>query len=84
MVRSADYVVGDDANCIVGDDVVASSSSHCLVYVEGAWRIINQHWGSFHVRREDSKEWKWIDGLKVAKHKGEDKVRLSKQDVTDS
>ena len=68
MARGVEYQVGDD--------VITGGTTHCLVYVEGAWRIINQLWGSQSVRREESDEWELVAGDKMVKHRGEDEVRL--------
>ena len=66
MVRSAQYNVGDD--------VIEGGNAHCLVYVDEAWRIINQHWGSQSVLQAASAEWELVAGRRVGEHSGQEQV----------
>lgn len=52
-------------NYEVGDEEISGYNTHCLVYVDGAWRIIDQHWGSQGVIVKANADWEYLAGRKT-------------------
>lgn len=61
-------VVNDVVKAInyeVGDEEINGCNRHCLVYVDKAWRIIDQHWGSQGVIVKANADWEYLAGRKT-------------------
>lgn len=62
MVKAISYTVGDE--------VINRYNTNCIVYVDKAWRIIDQHWGSQGVITRTNADWEYIAGKKT--HRSDD------------